>query len=64
MACQHRELHLRVEDVEKLRRYAQSAVSKHHALDDALDKAKAKSMSWEWKAKAGIERITGAEKER
>ena len=45
------ELHLQLDDVEKLLRYAQSDVSKHHTLDDALDKAKARSKSEEWKAK-------------
>ena len=64
MASEHRELCLRLEDVKKLWRYAQSAVSKHHALDDALNKVKARSKSWERKAKVGIERITCAEKER
>ena len=62
MAPQHRELHFQLEDAEKLRRYAQFVVSKHHAIDDALDKAKPRSKSWEWKAKVGIERIIGTEK--
>ena len=43
MAHQHRELHLRLDDTEQLRRYAGSAVSKHNSLDDALSKARAKS---------------------
>ena len=60
MARQHKELHLRLDDVKKLRRYAQSAASKHHALE----KAKARSKHWEQKAKKGIERITSVEKER
>ena len=64
MAHQHRELHLRMEDAEKLQLYAQSAVSKHHALDDALVKAKARSKHWEQQAKAGAEKIVGAEKDR
>ena len=64
MAHQHKELHLWLDDAEKLRRYAQCAASKHHALEDALDKAKGRSKHWERKAKEGIERITGAEKER
>ena len=64
MARQHRELHLSLEDAEKLQLYAQSVVSKHHALDDALVKAKARSKHWKWEAKAGAEKITGAEKER
>ena len=64
MARQHREPYLRLDDVEQLQRYAQSAVSKHNALDDALGKARAKSKYWEWEAKKGIERAMGAEKER
>ena len=64
MARQHRELYLRLDDAEKLRRYAKSTASKHHALYDTLDKAKARSKHWEPKAKEGIERITGVEKER
>ena len=40
---QHREIYLQLDDAEKLRRYAQSTSSKHHALEDALDKTKARS---------------------
>ena len=43
MAHQHRELHLRLADAEKLRRYAQSSASKHQALEDGLGKAKGRS---------------------
>ena len=64
MAREHRELHLRLDDAKKLRRYAQSADSKHHTLEDALDKTKARSKHWERKAKEGVERITGVENER
>ena len=53
-----------MDDTEKLQHYAQSTASKHHVLEDNLGKAKARSKHWEWKAKEGIERITGAEKER
>ena len=52
-----------MEDAEKLRLYAQSAVSKHHALEDSLGKAKARAKHWERKAKEGTERITGVEKD-
>ena len=58
----HRDAHLRLEDYEKLRLYAQLAVSKHHALDDALVKAKAKSKHWMREAKAGA-KIVSAKKE-
>ena len=64
MACQHRELHLWLDDAEKLQRYAGFAVSKHNSLDDALEKARAKSRYWERKAKEDTERATRAEKER
>ena len=63
MACQHGELHHRLEDAKKLRLYAQSVASKHHALE-GLGKARAKSKHWERKAKEGIERATTMEKER
>ena len=63
MACQHRELHLRLDVVEKLRRYAQSPASKQYALEDALNKAKSRSKDWEQKAK-DTERIASVEKER
>ena len=64
MACQHRELHLRLEDAQKLRLYAQSIVSKQHALDDTVVMTKAKSKHWEQEAKAGAEKIASAEKEK
>ena len=64
MACQHREAHLRLEDTEKLQLYAKSAISKHHTLDNALVKAKARSKHWEWEAKAGVETTTSVLKER
>ena len=64
MARQHRELHLQLDEVEKLWCYAQAAASKHHALEDALNKTKARSKHLEWKTKEGIERITSAKKER
>ena len=38
-------------------------VSKHQVLDDALVKAKPRSKHWEWETKAGVEKITVAEKE-
>ena len=45
-------------------RYAQSVVSKHNALDEALDKARAKFRYLDQEAKEGIERATGTENER
>ena len=64
MACQCREFHAQLDDAEKLRLYAQSAVSKHQALDSSLPKAKSRSKHWEWEAKAGAEKIARAEKAR
>ena len=64
MARQHKELHHRLADAEKLRLYAQSAISKHQALDEALGKAKAWSKHWERKAKASIGKAVSVEKER
>ena len=60
----HRKLHLWLDDAKQLRHYAQSAVSKHNALEDTLGKARAKSRYWERKGKEGNERATGAENER
>ena len=42
MARQHREFQSRLDDAEKFRLYAQSAVSKKQALDTSLAKAKSK----------------------
>ena len=64
MTRQHSELHLRLGDAEKLRLYAQSTVSKHQALDDALVKTKARSKHWEREAKAGAGKIAGTKNER
>ena len=44
--------------------YAQSAISKHQALNASLAKAKSKSKHWEKEAKVGVEKIERAEKER
>ena len=51
-------------DAEKLRLYAQLAISKHQALDDSLVKAKARSKHWEREAKARAGKIVSAEKEK
>ena len=64
MALQHGELHHRLKDVKKLWLYARSAASKHHALEDSLGKAMAKSKHWERKANEGMERATTAKKEK
>ena len=64
MSRQHREFESRLHDAEKLWLYAQSAVSKHQALDASLAKAKSRAKHWERKAKAGGEKIVRMEKER
>ena len=64
MVCQHRELHHRLGDAKKLRLYAQSVISKHQALDDALVKAKARFKHWEWEAKAGVGKTASLERKR
>ena len=50
------EFQSRLDDVKKLRLYAQSTVSKHQALDAALAKAESKSKHWKQEAKAGEEK--------
>ena len=64
IAHQHKELHHRLGDAEKLRLYAQLVVSKHQALDDALVKAKARFKHWEHEAKAGAGKDVSVEKEK
>ena len=64
MACRYKELHYRLDDVEKLRLYAQSTTSKPHALEESLDKAKSWSKNWEQKAKEGSEKMKSVEEER
>ena len=64
MACQHRVLHVRLEDAEKLQLYVGFTTSKHRALEESLSKVKSWSKHWEWKAKDGTEKTMGAKKER
>ena len=64
MVPQYREFQSRLEDAERLRLYAQSAVSKHHALNAFLAKAESKLKHWKQEAKAGAEKIERVEKER
>ena len=64
MARLHREFQSWLDDVERLRLYAQSSLSKHQALDSSLAKAKSKSKRWKQEAKAGAEKIEQVEKER
>ena len=63
MEQQHKELHHRLGDGEKLRLYAQSVVAKHQALDDVLVKAKGRSKHWEHE-EASVGNAASVEKER
>ena len=60
MARQHREFQSQLDDAKKLWLYAQSVVSKHHALDASLAKAKFKFKHWEREAKASAGNIARA----
>ena len=64
MEWQHRELHYRLDDAEKLQLYAQSTTPKHHALKKSQDKAKSQFKHLERKAKKGTEKMKGAKEER
>ena len=66
MAHQHREFQSWLDDTEKLRLYAQSAVSKHQDLDASLAKEKSKSKHWEREAKVArlVENAVGDAKAR
>ena len=64
MVHQHREFQSRLDDAERLRLYAQSAISKHQALDASLAKVESKAEYWKQKAQAGVEKTERAEKER
>ena len=64
MARHHKEFHAPLDNVEKLRLYAQSTVSKHQALNVSLAKARFWSKHWEQEAKAGVKKAAGEEKER
>ena len=63
-AHQHREFQSRLNDVEKLRLYAQSATSHHHTLNASLAKAESLAEHWEREANEGVARVIRAEKER
>ena len=64
MACQHRELYLKLKDAKKLQLYAKSTTSKHQTLDDALVKAKTRTKHWEREAKGGVGKFARADKGR
>ena len=64
MTYQHRDFQSRLRDAERLRLYAQSAISDHRALSASLVEAKSRSRRWETGAKEGIENVARAEAER
>ena len=50
--------------MERLRLYAQSAISNHRALSVSLVEVESRSRRWETEAKEGIEKVAQAEVER
>ena len=64
MAHQHWEFHVRLDDAKKLQLCAQSAVSKHQALDASLAKPNSRCKHQKQEAKAGAKKIAGVENER
>ena len=57
MARQYREFQSRLDDTERLWLYAQSAVSKHQALDASLAKVESKLKCLKQEAKTFVENI-------
>ena len=64
MAYQHREFRSRLGDAERLRLYAQTAISDQKALSASLMEMEASSRCWESEANEAIEREVRAEAER
>ena len=64
MAYQHREFRPRLGDAERLRLYAQSAISDQKALSASLMEMEASSQCWESEANEAIKRVVRAEAER
>ena len=64
MARQYQEFQSRLDDVEKLQLYAQSAASHHQTLNASLAKAKSSEKHWESEVKDGMAHVIQAEKER
>ena len=57
MTYQHREFQSQLRDAERLRLYAQSAVSDHKALSASLAEEESRSLCWEKEAKEGVEKV-------
>ena len=64
MVRQHREFQSRLDDAERLQLYAQSAISKHQALDASLVKVESNAKYWKQEAQASAEKIEREKKER
>ena len=64
MTYKHREFQSRLRDAERLRLYAQSAVSDNRALSASLAEEESRSRCWEKEVKEGIEKVARAEAER
>ena len=64
MTYQHREFQSQLRDAERLRLFAQPAVSDHRALSASLAEAESRSWRWEMEAKVGVENKARAEAER
>ena len=64
MTCQHREFLSQLRDAERLRQYAQSAISDHRALSASLVEAEWRSRRWEEEAKEGVQKVARVEAER
>ena len=64
MTYQHQEFQSRLRDEERLRLYAQSAVSDHRALSASLAEAESRSRHWEMEAKEGVEKMARAKAKR
>ena len=64
MAYQHREFQYRLGDAERLRLYAQSAISDQKSLSASLMEVEASSRRWESDSKEAVEKVVRAEAER
>ena len=60
MTYQHREFQSRLRDAERLRLYAQSAISNHSVLSASLAEAESRSQRWEKEAKENIKKVARA----
>ena len=64
MTYQHREFQSWLRDAERLRLYAQLAVSDHKELSASLAETESRSRCWEKEAKEGVKKVAQAEAKR